>query len=99
MRVIGWLSLHRLVVFSGILICSVIWAFFFFSLSQGTCYIVRGGALGIRQGKATRHCAVALPVEEGSEKEQCCLFSSLPAFSHFHHYPEANWALLVLIPR
>ena len=22
----------------------------------------------------------------------------LPAFSHFLHYPQANWALLVLVP-
>ena len=35
---------------------------------------------------------------EGSEREQCCLLGSPPAFSHFHCYPGANWALLVLIP-
>ena len=34
----------------------------------------------------------------GSEREQCCLLRSLPAFSHFPRYPQANWALLVLIP-
>ena len=27
------------------------------------------------------------------------MFCSLPAFSHFHHYPQSNRALLVLIPR
>ena len=27
------------------------------------------------------------------------MLSSLPAFNHFLHYPQANWALLVLIPR
>ena len=26
------------------------------------------------------------------------MLSSLPAFSHFLHYPQVNWALLVLIP-
>ena len=30
--------------------------------------------------------------------EQCCLLCSLPAFSHFPCYPQANWVLLVLIP-
>ena len=33
-----------------------------------------------------------------SEREQCCLLGSLPAFSHFPRYPQANWALLVLVP-
>ena len=45
------------------------------------------------------HCIVALSVGEGSEREQCCLLSSQPAFSNFLHYPQANWALLTLIPR
>ena len=31
------------------------------------------------------------------EREECCLLSSWLAFSHFPHYPQANWALLVLI--
>ena len=58
---IGWLSLHHLVVFfSRALICSFIWAIYFF-LSQCTWYIVRGGALGIQQGGVTHfsvfwHC-------------------------------------------
>ena len=34
----------------------------------------------------------------GSEREQCCLLCSLLAFSHFPRYPQANWALLVLVP-
>ena len=47
---IGWLSLHHLVVFfSGVLICSFIWAIY---LSLCTCYVVRGRALGICQGGA-----------------------------------------------
>ena len=29
--------------------------------------------------------------------EKCHLFSSLLPFSHFCHYPRANWAFLVLI--
>ena len=44
------------------------------------------------------HWVVALSVGEGSEREQCHSLGSLPAFSHFCHYPQANWALLVLIP-
>ena len=35
---------------------------------------------------------------KGSEREQWHLLHSLPVFSHFPHYPQANWALLVLIP-
>ena len=44
-------------------------------------------------------CVVALFVGEGSEREQCCLLGYQLAFSHFLCYPQANWALLVLIPR
>ena len=33
-----------------------------------------------------------------SQREQCHLPASWPAFSHFLHYPEVNWALLALIP-
>ena len=44
-------------------------------------------------------CVVVLYVEEGSKREQCCLLSSQSSFSHFPHYPQVNWALLVLIPR
>ena len=36
---------------------------------------------------------------EGSEREKCCLLGSPLAFSHLPPcYPQANWALLVLIP-
>ena len=41
---------------------------------------------------------MALHVGEGSEREQCCLLSFWLSFSHFLHYPGANWVLLVLIP-
>ena len=43
-------------------------------------------------------CILMLYVGEGSKREQCHLLISLLAFSHFLHYPQANWALLVLIP-
>ena len=39
------------------------------------------------------HCVVALYVGEGSEREQCHLFSSWLAFSHFLCYPQARWGL------
>ena len=46
------------------------------------------------------HCCVVMPyVGEGSEREQCHLLHFLPVFSHFPHYPESRWALLVLIPQ
>ena len=41
---------------------------------------------------------VMLNVGKGSEKEQGQLLYSLTVFSYFPHYPQANWALLVLIP-
>ena len=40
-----------------------------------------------------------LYVREESEREQCQLLCSLLVFSHFPHYPQSNWALLVLLPR
>ena len=43
-------------------------------------------------------CVVALYVGEGSEREQYHLLGSWLAFNHFPHYPQANGALLVLIP-
>ena len=76
----------------GVLICSFTWAVFF--VCQHACYIVRGGALDICQGRATH-----ITVGEGSKRELCCLFSSWPAFSHFLRYIQANCALLVLISR
>ena len=38
-----------------------------------------------------------LYVGEGSEREQWHLLCSLPDFSHLPHFPQSNWALLVLI--
>ena len=68
-------------------------------MSQSTFYVVRGGALGICQGKAT-HFAVlwCCMWREGSEREQCCLLGSRPAFSHIPHNPRVSCNLLVLIP-
>ena len=37
------------------------------------------------------------PIRRG-RTDQCCLLGSWLAFSHFPRYPEANWALLLLIP-
>ena len=42
------------------------------------------------------HCVVALYVGR-DQREQYQLLCSLPAFSHFPCYPQANWALLRLI--
>ena len=39
-----------------------------------------------------------LYVGKGSEGEQCHLLHSLSVFSRFPCYPQANWALLLLIP-
>ena len=45
-----------------------------------------------------QRCAVMLYVGKGSEREQWHSLRSLPAFSYFPSYPQAKWALLVLIP-
>ena len=58
-----------------------------------------GQSLRYLPGWGNPHCCVVvLYVGEGSEKEQCHLLGPLPSFSHFPHYPQANCALLVLIP-
>ena len=44
-----------------------------------------------------RPCAVTLYVGEGSPREQRHLLCSLRVFSHFPRYPQASWALVVLI--
>ena len=56
-------------------------------MCQCTCHIVRGRALGICRGRATHFTVVALYVGEGSEREQCCLLSSRPAFKRLQFLP------------
>ena len=51
-----------------------------------------------RVGQPTWLCCDAV-CGEGSKREQWHLLRSQLAFSHFPHYPQANWACLVLIPR
>ena len=61
---------------------------------------MRGRALGIHQCWATHRgcCIVVLYVGEGYKREQFHLLSSQLYLCHFPHYPQANWALLVLSP-
>ena len=101
LHLIGWLSLHRLVLFLE----------FWSVLSRGPYYFVsvhlldcKGWTLryspDIQCGWSNPHCCdVVLYVREQSEKEQCCFVGSWLAFSHFLHYPTANWAFQLLIPR
>ena len=85
-------------IFSGALICSFIWAIFFF-LSWRICYI-KGWSLRCSPGQGNpRRFVVMLYVGEGTEREQCRFLCSLPDFSHLLCYPQAKWTLLVLIPR
>ena len=44
-------------------------------------------------------CCDAVCMWGRSEREQCLWLSSLPIFSHFSHFPQSSWGLLVLIPR
>ena len=84
-------------IFSGALTCSFIWAIFFV---PGCLLSSKGWSLRCSPVWGNpRHCVVALCVGEGSEREQWRLLCSLPDFSHFPWYPQANWALLVLIPK
>ena len=76
-------------IFSGALICSVIWAFFFFCIGAPVTY--RGGALGVHRGR------VMLYIREGPRGSNGSC-SSLSDFSHSLRYPQSNWAPLVLIP-
>ena len=103
------ISLPLSCIFSGALISSFIWVFFlfFFFLPRQNSHVVRGGALGIHQVRATQvavlWCCMWGRGPRGNphphiQGEQCRLYSSLPAFSHFPQYTQANWALLALIP-
>ena len=47
---------------------------------------------------AVLRCWVVMLCVWGSKREQCCLLCSLPVFSHFPHYSQSNWALLVMLP-
>ena len=42
---------------------------------------------------------VTLYVGEGSKRQKRCLLGPQTAFSHFPHYPQVNWALVVLSPQ
>ena len=62
-------------------------------LSQHTCYIVRGGALGVHQVGAT---LVAVWGWVGEGTMALALLSA--GFQSLAPLPQANWALLVLSP-
>ena len=97
-HLIGWLSLHRLVVFF-----LELWSILSFGpyFSVWACLLhSKGRSLRCSSGQGNPgHCTVVLYAGEGSEREQCRLLRSQPAFSPFPHYLQTNWALLVLIPR
>ena len=98
MYLIGWLSLCCLVVFfSGALICSFIWVIFFLV----SVYLLHSERWSLRcspgWGDAGR-CAVTLYVGEGLRGSNGTR-STLHQISVFSlHYPQSNWAPLVLIP-
>ena len=97
LHLIGWLCLHHLVLFLEL------WSI----LSFGPWFFVsthllhsKGRSLRFSTGWGNPHlCVVMLCGGEGSVREQCHWLRSLPAFSHFCHYPQVNWALLVLVPK
>ena len=81
-------------IFSGALICSFIWAIFLILVSL-LCKGVE--PLVFTRASNAGLCVLRLYVGEGSDREQWCLLHSLLVFSRFPRYPQANWALLVLI--
>ena len=62
-------------ILSGALICSFIWAIFI--LSQCTCYIVRGGALGICQGGAAHVALLWCCMWNRGQRGDNSIFSAL----------------------
>ena len=75
LHLIGWLSLHCLVLFLELWFVLSFGPYFFLR----ACYVVRGGTLGVHQGRAT-HVAVLW----------CCIWGSSPtgnnaACSALHH--------------
>ena len=89
---ISSLSLHHLVVFFLELWSILSFGPFFFFLGAPVSSKRRSLRCSLGWGNP-HHCT-----RGGVEGEQCCLFCSLLTFSHFPRYPQASWALLVLIP-
>ena len=97
MHLIGWLSLHCLVVFFLELWSVLSFGPVFFSWRSPN--VVRGRGLGVHQGRATHVAALWCCVWGGGVWEGTVPLALLTAiFSHFSCYPQANWAILVLIP-
>ena len=68
-------------------------------LSWHTCYVVRGRALCICQGGATTSLRCGSVCGGGVREVTMPLAWLYPAFRNLPHHPQANWALLGLIPR
>ena len=88
------ISLLLSCISSGALICFFIWAIFFVLV----CLFRKGAEPQVftRAGQPKSMCCDAV-CGGGAEREQWCLFHSLPVFSHYPCYPQSKWALLVLI--
>ena len=97
LHLIGCLSLSCLVLFLEFWSVLPLGPFFIVSAHLLHC---KGQSLRYwpRRGNPG-HFVVVPYVGEGWEREQCCLLSSHPTFSHFPHYPQANCTFLVLILR
>ena len=94
-HLIGWLSLHGLVLFLGFWSVLLFGPYFSVSVHLLRC---KGQSLRYLPGWGNPHqCNVVLYVGEGSEGTVLLAQLSV-AFSHFPCYPQGNWALLVLIP-
>ena len=71
-------------------------SYFFVSTHLLHC---KGWSLNYSPEWGNTHSWVVAPyMGEGTKREQFCLLSSQPGFSHFPCYAQANCALLVLIP-
>ena len=93
MYLIGWLSLHCLVLFWEP--WPVLWLVTYFFIFV-PCYIVRGGALGIHGAGQPLSLLWCCMWVRGLRGNNATCFRL--AFSHFPCYPQANWALLTWFP-
>ena len=59
---------------------------------------LRGGALGVPRGGVTLVAALYAVCGGGAEREQWRPLHSPPDLNLSLHYPQSNWAPLVLVP-
>ena len=96
LHLLGWLSLGRLAVFLEFWSVLSFGAYFFVLVYVLHC---KGRRFRYSPGWGKPRCyIVVLYVGEGSEREQCRLLNSCPAFSHFSPLPTSKLSPLKCYP-